>query len=475
MRAAGWTIQELQVQRNRAALRRQHEVVIICAGESTTQGDVLSGRYPEMLEGILARQNLGAGVTVVNLGLAGAASSDVVRALAIELKSMSPAVVVAMLGINDAGNTHSYRSMIAAGEGRWYGRWRLYKFYRVLRAALVGAWPWLVADDELMLGEGIVAPYEAPDPVALREWYASHPPSAARDPQTRAALVAISDRLARGHSAGVERELRRLINDDPGFADPYAVLADILRRGGRDAEAHDVLVRGLAKAAGVAPGLAAALAQSHAQRGEHDLAVAMQRRVLDEMIEPANLGGRIHHTIGLAHLFERAGRLDDAEAALREVVERIHPGNAVLYGELIAFYERIGRVEAAEAARELQRRIRYEYVNPQTRANYAALRQLVGERDIPLVAAQYPGRDVATLWRLLDGDDSVLYVDNGFFRDLVAGHGYERYFRDRFAGDMGHLTPEGNCLLAANIARTITTLVFGVAFDDTAIDCPGAP
>jgi lysophospholipase L1-like esterase len=474
MRAAGLALRYAQTRRNQSALHRQHRVRIACVGESTTAGDGVNGRYPEMLEAILNQQDLGGKVAVANLGRAGAVSVNLVGAIADALPRLQPDLVVAMMGINDAGHTHSYGSLIAPGAGRWYGSFRLYKLYRVLRFAIARARTGSTPAAALVLGEGIATPPAAVDEAARAAWHDRHRQSAPRSQDVAARVADLEARVARRQWDGVENALRQLIDEDPGFAHLYALLADVERQSGRDDAAHDTLVRGVEAITGVSPGLYAALAESHFQRGAHQRAIAVQRRVLDEMIEPGNIGSRIHYTIGLADLYERAGRHAEAEKTWRHLAERVHPGNDVLYEHLIRYYDRTGSAEKAERSRELQRRIRYEYVNPVTRENYLTVRRELAARGIPLVALQYPGRDVETLRRMLDDDAGVTYVDNSSFRDLVAADGYERYFYDRFAGDFGHLTREGNCQLARNVARAITEQVFGLAFDESRAACAPA-
>ena len=46
------------------------------------------------------------------------------------------------------------------------------------------------------------------------------------------------------------------------------------------------------------------------------------------------------------------------------------------------------------------------------------------------------------------------------FKQALRKASYDEYFRDNFAGDFGHCTPNGNRLLAENIADTILKKVF---------------
>ena len=47
------------------------------------------------------------------------------------------------------------------------------------------------------------------------------------------------------------------------------------------------------------------------------------------------------------------------------------------------------------------------------------------------------------------------------FKEALAKGRYEDYFVDRFAGDFGHCTPEGNNLLASAVAEAVIKAGFG--------------
>jgi hypothetical protein len=64
------------------------------------------------------------------------ATLDILFHLDRDLEQFSPDVVVAMMGINDAGRTHAHGPVIAPGADRWYGSFRVYKLYRLLRDAV---------------------------------------------------------------------------------------------------------------------------------------------------------------------------------------------------------------------------------------------------------------------------------------------------------------------------------------------------
>ncbi len=69
---------------------------------------------------------------------------------------------------------------------------------------------------------------------------------------------------------------------------------------------------------------------------------------------------------------------------------------------------------------------------------------------------QYPRRPLKPLTQIFDSNKGIIFVDNErVFKDAINKGAYEDYFYDRFAGDFGHCTTEGNRLLANNIAEAL--------------------
>lgn len=112
-----------------------------------------------------------------------------------------------------------------------------------------------------------------------------------------------------------------------------------------------------------------------------------------------------------------------------------------------------------DESRETDRRSRY---HPVAVKNLLLMRDILARRNIQFAAMQYPVRKVKYLKDVFGGgDEGIVFVDNeGVFKEAILKNGLSAYFVDMFAGDFGHCTPEGNRLLAENIARTILKEVF---------------
>lgn len=94
--------------------------------------------------------------------------------------------------------------------------------------------------------------------------------------------------------------------------------------------------------------------------------------------------------------------------------------------------------------------------NPKIRRNYRRLKKKAFQRGIELVCVQYPMRDVGLLKGMFEDTGGIVFVDNEkIFKEAVEKRGWDEYFTDCFAGDFGHCTPNGNRVLAENIADTI--------------------
>lgn len=460
MRAAGYAIRLRQAQRNREAVRGGGEFRVLCLGESTTEGNAVHGRYPEMLQEILARQDLGVRVAVINQGRSGADTGTLLTALDEGLAAYDPHLAVVMMGVNDAGRTHAWGTVIAPGADRWYGDFRLYKLYALVRSALEHGLEPQGEDEELVVGDGIHLPAARTDrrrrtqrPVAAWEY----------DPAITEPLGQARDQIDREEYERAQPTLERLLAAHPEVPAVHVELARLRSHRGQHGEALRILQEAVRTVPAPGPGLWAALSRTQAELGDLDAAIATRQFIIESIVDPTDAHDQTHYRIPLAELYERRGQPERAEATLAAIID-MAPGSDIAHQPLIDFYLRRGDADGVARHRAMQDRIRHEYVNPKVRANYLALRRRLAEVGVPLVAVQYPMRRVDMLRRVLDDDRGVVYVDNGFFRELVERDGYWRYFTDRFGGDFGHLTREGNELLARSVARAITEDFFGLPF-----------
>ncbi len=164
------------------------------------------------------------------------------------------------------------------------------------------------------------------------------------------------------------------------------------------------------------------------------------------------------HT-GLGYLYRDQKEFSQPEELFKKVIELDHRWDERRW----LLYQDMGEAEMAKAyKKKAEVSLRLNYYNSITINNYRKIKEILDKRGIRLVCVQYPVRSVEPLKRIFQGKEGVIFVDNEkVFMDVLRATNYQDYFVDMFGGQFGHCTPEGNRLLAGNIANVILKEVFG--------------
>jgi len=499
---------------------------VLCLGESTTAG-IESGdqAYPYLLEDILNEKAAGKARFEVTNGGRPATTTDVIVANLPEmLERIDPHIVVTMMGIND-GNLIEPVFQTDGSLRVWKLLKMLYLSYRpppvaeqvedlLVRAeAALEHWPETAAElaaqaEQLMPGdprvhitlaearimlneiEPAAASYlkafevDAPAVVAyafdagerfigVLDWVASRMPQDSSALATRAVVA-----FRRREMTGADYFSRRAAEIDPRDALAMVINGRALELMGSPAEAR----RRLEAAAETNPRLVYILA-GDLMVGSPELAEIAARAHRDGIAPTAGetsqerwlLRARSEFAEGLRGLHLRqsweqiaSGATEEAAAALRGLADASDEVSARVriraLGQLAILAWQAGDVARAEEHHRALDEMLGAGSNPMTTDNYRELRRLLQERGVSLVAVQYPMRRVEFLQRLFEPPDGVVFVDNeGAFKRALHGRPYTEIFTDLFAGDFGHLTVEGNRMLAANVAEAVLGLVPQVA------------
>ncbi len=103
--------------------------------------------------------------------------------------------------------------------------------------------------------------------------------------------------------------------------------------------------------------------------------------------------------------------------------------------------------------------LRQNLFSPYSKKKYSKIARLLFNKNVPLIAMQYPLRNIEALKHILKNEahfESILWVENKEnFLKALEGRRYKDYFHDRFASDFGHCTKKGNRLIAQQLADTI--------------------
>ena len=149
-----------------------------------------------------------------------------------------------------------------------------------------------------------------------------------------------------------------------------------------------------------------------------------------------------------------------AQNMLLKAIE-IDPKDYMVLKFLGLCYKKWGKYSLANEYFDKATKLQIKYYCPVTRYYFQILQDIVTKRKIKLVAIQYPVLSIELLKNMFQNTDDIIFVDNEMpFKKAIEQGSYDKYFIDSFAGDFGHCTPEGNKLLAGNIANVIIQKLF---------------
>jgi len=420
IRLGGLVLLSIQEYRNSRAIKQKDVYRIMCLGESTT-----ARQYPKFLEEILNKRNIGIRFSVIDKGIIGTNTFVILSQLKQNLDIYKPNMVVIMAGMNDTGI--SYYKDIPEVNTAAFQYCKVYRFMRVMYMH-------------------IVKKLRKQDIHGLTKI----------NPENDNSYLE-SGRLYRvqGKYPQAEALFRKAIELNPGNDNAYIELGLVYVDQDKYPQA-EALFR---KAIELNPGNDNAyseLGRLYRIQGNYPQAEALFRKAIE--LNPRNNNAYT----GLGWLYRIQGNYPQAEDLFKKIID-LYPENDCAYGAISVLYEETGKPELAKEYANNARRLRLEYYKPVTVNNFLKLKEILDERGVRLVCAQYPMRDLWPLKKIFENDEKgVIFVDNGgTFKETVKKEGFKEVFRDMFGGDFGHCTQKGNKLLAGNIADVILKEVFG--------------
>jgi len=451
LRAGGFFFAYLQDRANRFSQEKKAEYVIVCLGESTT---ALGGEYsyPRQLEKILNKKNIGLTFSVINLGMPAKDTGDIIAALERNLDIYHPDIVVAMIGINDTGKTLILNNPHSSNARRFLSGLRVYKLAKLLKDRIQ-----YVLRRSHKLGSADV-PYISRDDNRELEW---------QDKE--------------------EDRWKKAIKFDPADVEAYTNLGDLYLDSDRFREAEEMYRKALKYNPDnyiVWVGLIKSSGNNKAYKETRQLKEAKRAFEVAVKIKPEDY--RAYKVFGnvcrfrerwgdaisllekglklctdrkqqfwikvsLSYCYPYQNDYASAEKIVKEIIQE-RPGYFHAYRSLAVRFAEVGQEALAE---KYYRKANDGYLVA-TVMNYRKLEKVLAARGIALICVQYPMRKVEPLKRIFSDQEGIIFVDNeDIFKEALKSDNYRRYFTDLFAGDFGHCSPEGNRLLAENIANVL--------------------
>ena len=130
LRLAGFVVLSLQERRNSASIQQKGAYRIMCLGESTTAAGGINS-YPSQLQDIINRRKIGVTFSVINKGVPGIHTSDIVNRLGANLEAYQPDMVISMMGAGDLGSYMLYESGSGSRAINFLRSLRVYKIGRI--------------------------------------------------------------------------------------------------------------------------------------------------------------------------------------------------------------------------------------------------------------------------------------------------------------------------------------------------------
>lgn len=494
----------------------RNEYRILCLGESMVyDGGVYS--YPSQLERILNGANQRIKFKIINRGVPGITSKGIVEQLEDNLNNYNPHMVIVMIGINDNSNT-AVKDIISTEKMPLLKRLRIYKLWRVLKINIINtmknsgiyknrediAKTNTMNDDLTNKKVSILRREIEKDPAnyiarsALMNYFKLKKKFKEMEETykylieqdiSKEDLAKVYADLARFYqeqlrSPEIEKMYKTAIKKNPEITRLYCELGiyyrdqekyrkaedvynkamqieptnsviydnlgDCYKKQGRAKEAEEMYEKARSLHPGHVNTFYETLGKDVRELGKYDEIERIYRKILE--IDPNDTNAYFQ----LGKCYEKRSDYASAEKFYKKNIE-IEPSNYKWYGTLALFYQQLGDDQLSELFTKKANSMKVNnYYSLEAAANYLKLKESILRRKIRLVCAQYPLWDIDLLKTILGNCEGCIFIDNNnIFKNSIKQRGYETYFIDRFAGDFGHCSKEGNRLLASNIADII--------------------
>ena len=384
---------------------------ILCLGDSFTLGfgAEKGGDYPSQLAKMLRENNPERRFEVINKGIEGQNSSELLYSLNDNLNKHDPDMVIVMTGMNDGHNTHLHNW--ASGQRGWRARsyaWltglRIYKLLNLTRVSIRDSG-----------GSRQAGPQADVDNTSHRETELAVSKAKAlfqdgRNQEALDLLVGASNKenmwqfitIAKEYDADEtgERIIKKVLETDTNDAGLLFILGKIYAAHNKPEEAERVLRSVIATGP------------------EHDYA-----------------------RFDLAGLYMSQKRYRDAEALLLET-RKVQGASLRANRLLIACYEAQGNKEAADRLRK-----NISFYEEITGHNMSEIKRIVSQKGIKLIVMNYPRNDYLPAAAAQD----VIFVDNKAAFEAISYEAREKMF----SADNHHCNAQGYQVIAQNALNAV--------------------
>ena len=449
LRIGGFILLSIQEHRKVILAQKKGTYRILCLGESTT-----AGQYPSYLEENLNQRNIRIKFNVIDRGVSGTTSKDILSQLEDNVNKYQPDMVITMMGINDKVSDVTCKLIFNSGIINFLKSSRVYKLANLLGLRLFAK---VQATDTSLTKKRnqIVDLSSQPDNSISYSIEDSLKRTIEINPKSDQACVQLSRfYIEQKNPAQAEKFFRRAIELNPNNNKIYLELGWFYKFQRKPLQAEESFKKAIELNSKDYKAYYDLGKFYSTEEGKLSQAEAAFSRATE--LNPNNYNAFYE----LGTLYRNQGAFPQAEEFFREAI-KLEPDNDKLYGALAIVYSEMGKYDISQEYSKKANGIREKVYNPMTLDNYRKLKEALDRRGIRLVCVQYPMRSIASLKKMFLDQEGIVFVDNEqIFKEAVNKTNYKDYFIDIFGGDIGHFTLNCNRLLAKNIADVILKEVF---------------
>lgn len=415
LQTASFSIHKYKYYKMKEEIKKETDLTIVCLGESTTDG-----QWPKFLEESLTQKGIKGQIKVIDCGLGGADTDELIKYIKENIYTLKPKYMVAMMGINDKNDIVLKTKKIQL---------KTFSLFFMIRQHLKSRF--FSEDDNFALKLKQADDYfinkKYKEAVKIYKYMHEKYPHRKKEFVTQ---WIINNKML-NRTKEVEKIVLELVEEDP-YYNIFEVIeifcttknTDMLRKlfpTDKPEKLKPIVYGDI--------GVFLKLREELLAAGMNDLVSFVDKMVNELTIHQSN-----------------------------RKLKYSYYNNILGYQALKAFMKK--DYETAEKFAAVQTKNLTDNMPKKTGNNYKILAELCKNHGINLIVMQYPNRNISPMEILLKDFNGIVFVSNEEnFKEKLKTTSYKEIFKDLFAGDFGHCTDLGNRMIADNLADTLVKLI----------------
>ena len=414
LRLAGWTISSYQQYKNNKALKNKSQYIIMCLGESTTQG-----QWPIQLQQIL-NEKYSNKFSIIDCGVAGTNLGVILKSLDKNIKKYNPNIAICMMGINDQVGQESH----------------INKRTGILNLKLINLILYICDKPK----KQIPIVYDTRELLKNINLFSNK-------------LKKAVNLFYQGNKNEAQIIFQALLKQNPKDEISYYFLSMI------DNNLQNYINAINQNFSFMRFEYYGRIISHYKSHNDMEKAKYFAEMACNDK-NPISANIDLYGTI--KNLISEEDKIKFKKKVLHPYMEESNM-NDISYGLL--FYEYLEQKDYQKAQECFNRanEIRLKFPDLELYNLYKLILKKLTENNIKIICMQYPVRSILPLQEQLKTEsyyDKITFISNEkVFKNALMESNYDEIFNDLFAGDFGHCTDLGNTLIAENIVHSLEKML----------------